>query len=97
MNLEAATLSLFASPSILETPRHRHLCNAFRRTMFRIIAVPEFFGWKVDVWTQFNLLRRRIGDDWRKWLPEQKTHLRDQIRPMIEFYDQLAGKGDDLA
>ena len=65
--------------------------------MFRIIAVSEFFGWKVGVWTQFNLLRRRIGDDWRTWLPEQKAHLRDQIRPTTEFYDQLGGKGDDLA
>jgi hypothetical protein len=46
---------------------------------------------------QFYLLRRRIGDNWRGWLPEERQRVRDQIRLIVEVYNQLSDERNDVA
>lgn len=38
---------------------------------------------------QFKLYRQQIGENWSEWLPEEKAQVRDKIRPIVEFYNQL--------
>jgi hypothetical protein len=46
---------------------------------------------------QFYLMRRQIGEKWREWLPEQKMQIRDELLPVVEFYNQLGDKRNNLA
>jgi hypothetical protein len=42
-------------------------------------------------------LRRRIGDNWHGWLPEERQRVRDQIRLIVEVYNQLSDERNDVA
>jgi hypothetical protein len=57
-------------------------------------------GGGVTTWggilVQFNIIRARIGENWRDWLPENKAQIRDLLHPIAEFHNQLA-KRNDLA
>jgi len=46
---------------------------------------------------QFKILRERIGESWHEWLPEEKALVRDKIQPVVEFFNQLGDKRDNLA
>jgi hypothetical protein len=72
-----------------------------RRRVIRIIRERGSGAGGVPLWDsimfEFELLQGRIGENWRKWLPEQKAQVRDCIQPIVEFYNQLGDKRDNLA
>lgn len=64
----------------------------------RTVKLPGFTG--MATWQglsfQFRLLTRQIGDSYLGWTPDQKTQVREKIRPIVEFDRWLRDEGEDL-